>query len=112
MTRTVSDSLWFGWPALGLVIVGAFTMVVAGVLANIVFVRYSRSIHKLVSRQTTDLALAKSLLLCGALCLVGATLLVLGLVVGNGTAAWTLLIPLAPLVVTTVAFVYLRRRVR
>ena len=109
MSRTVSDSPWFGWPAFGLVIVGPLTMVAAGVLANVVVVRYSRSIHNLVSRQTTDLALAKSLLLCGALCSVGATLLVLGLIVGSGTAAWTLLIPLALLVVITVASVYLRR---
>jgi hydrogenase-4 membrane subunit HyfE len=105
-------SLGFGWSALGLVLVGALIIVVAAVLANIVLVRYSRSTHGLVTRHTTDVALATSLLLCATLSFVGATLLVLGLIVGNGTAAWTLLIPLGLLVLATLGVGYLKRGVR
>jgi hypothetical protein len=109
-------SPWVEWLPLGLVIVGALTMVVAAVLANIVFVRYplTRRLSTLdpVTRRTTDFAFATSLLLSAALCFAGACVLVLGLIVGNGTAAWTLLIPLSPLVLIAVAVGYLRRRLR
>jgi hypothetical protein len=101
------------WLALGLVILGACTMVGAAVLANIVFFRYPLarrlSIHDQVARRAADFALAKSLLRCAALSFAGASVLVLGLVVGRGSAAWTLVIPLGPLVFVAVALVYLER---
>jgi hypothetical protein len=102
--------------ALGFVILGALTMVVSAVLANIVFFRYPLarrlSSRDPVSRRSADTALATSLLRCAALTFIGAFVLVLGLVVGNRTAAWTLLIPLSPLVLIAVAVVYTRRLVR
>jgi hypothetical protein len=101
------------WLALGLVILGVCTMVGAAVLANIVFFRYpltcKLSIHNPAARRAADLVLAKSLLRCAALTLAGATVLVLGLVVGRGSAAWTLVIPLGPLLFVAVALVYLNR---
>lgn len=104
------------WLEFGLVILGALTMVVAAVLANIVFFRHPTrrrlSTHDPVARRESDLAFARSLLLRAALTFVGASVLVLGLIVGNGTAAWTLLIPLSPLVSIAVAVIYVRRRLR
>jgi quinol-cytochrome oxidoreductase complex cytochrome b subunit len=102
------------WLAVGFVILGALTMVVAAVLANIVFFRYPLpqrlSAHDPVARRAAGIALAISLLRCAALTFAGASVLVLGLVVGNGTAPWTLLIPLSPLAFIAVAVVYARRR--
>ena len=101
------------WLALGLVVLGAFAMVLAAVLANIVFLRYPLarrlSTHDDVARRAADFALATSLLRCAALTFVGAFVLVLGLVVGRGNAAWTLAIPLSPLALVAVALAYVRR---
>jgi hypothetical protein len=88
-------------------------MVVAAVLANVVLFRYVLarrvSIHDPVSRRTADIALATSLLSCAALTFIGASVLVFGLVVGNGTAAWSLMIPLSPLVLIAAGLVYAKR---
>src|SRR5712691_11327070 len=88
--------------AQGLVTVGALIMVAGGVLANIVFVRYvatqKLSTEDPVIQRAAVFRFGSSLLLCGALGFGGACILVLGLIVGNGTAAWTIAIPLVPLV--------------
>ena len=101
------------WLGLGFVTLGACTMVVAAVLANIVFFRYPLtrrlSTHDSLARRGADLALATSLLRCAALSLGGATVLVFGLVVGRGSAAWTFMIPLSPLVLVAIALAYVRR---
>ncbi|HLQ15807.1 MAG TPA: hypothetical protein VK256_08120 [Candidatus Eisenbacteria bacterium] len=99
--------------ALGLVYVGALMMVAAAVFANVVFFRYPvkrrLSTHDPVSRRETDMTFAISLLQCAAVTFGGACVLVLGLVVGSGAAAWTLLIPFVPLAVVAVSVVYLKR---
>jgi hypothetical protein len=101
------------WVAVGFEVLGALTMVVAVVLANVVLFRYLLarrvSIHDSVSRRAADIALATSLLSCAALTFIGASVLVLGLVVGNGTATWSLVIPLSPLVVIAAALVYAKQ---
>ena len=100
----------------GLVTVGALIMVAGGVLANVVFVRYVAarrpSTQDPAIRREAVFAFAISLLLCAAVAFGGAFVLVLGLIVGNGAAAWTLSIPLAPLVLIAVAVPYFRRRFR
>ena len=107
-------SPWVQWLTLGLVPLGALMIVGAAVLANIVLIRFPlmrrRSTNDPFGRRTTDLAFASSLSLCAALSFFGASVLVLGLILSNGTAAWTLLIPLSPLVLSAAAVVYLRRR--
>jgi len=91
-------------------------MVAGGVLANVVFVRYAAarrsSSRDPAIRREAVFAFAISLLLCAAVGFGGAFVLVLGLIVGNGAAAWTLSIPLAPLVLIAVAVPYFRRRFR
>ena len=101
------------WLALGLVILGALTIVAAAVLANIVFFRYmlarGLSTHDRVALRAADIAFATSLLRCAVITFGGASLLVLGLVAGYGTAVWTLVIPLSPLILSAAALVYARR---
>jgi hypothetical protein len=102
--------------AQGFVVVGALIMVAGGVLANVVFVRYVAarrpSSRDPAIRRQAVFAFAISLMLCAAVGFGGAFVLVLGLVVGNGAAAWTLSIPMAPLVLIAVAVPYFRRRFR
>lgn len=104
------------WLALGLVIVGALTIVAAAVLANIVFFRYPvtrrLSTQDPCSARATVFEFGTSLLLCAAMSAGGFGVLDLGLVAGNGVAPWTLLIPLGLLVLTAVAALYFRRRLR
>ena len=96
--------------------VGALMMVAGAVLASVVFVRYlavpRRSAEDPATRRQAAFDFAISLLLCSAVVFGGACVLVLGLIVGSGAAAWTLSIPLAPLVLIAVAVPYFRRRFR
>lgn len=100
----------------GLVIAGALIMVAGAVLANVVFARYVTAQRPSTGdpaiRREAAFVFAISLLLCAAVGFGGACVLVLGLIVGNGAAAWTLSIPLAPLLLIAVAVPYFRRRFR
>jgi hypothetical protein len=85
------------WIANGLIIVGALTAVAGAIRANFAYVRFfrTRGAAPPQGRAIAGMEVAYSGSVAAVITGVGITVLVLGLVIGSGVQAWTLLLPIS-----------------